>query len=449
MIMHPRTIKLAADGALEVYVYGDIVHDAWFAGESSARSVADILAEYKQVKDISVHINSFGGSAFDGIAIYNALKRHPANVTVHVDGVAASAASIVAMAGDTVKVAKGAMMMIHNASAGARGGASEMASAAEMLSKLDAQIAEVYAERGNKDTAHFRTLMDAETWLGGTEAVALGLADEMTEALAVAAYFDPAVYGYANAPKILHGNPLVNSAGKVIGATSLRAPATQRTTTATTDDGGATWAAPKNQPAPVASQNTKAPTALGEQDMKIFAKAAGLPDDASDAEIVTHVSGLQAKAARVEKAEQFAASVAALVGNEGDAALGAIKAHVEASAKLADSEKRLADIEAKRETDRHASLVSDGQKAGKLTAKLVEHFAAKSSDELEAFLAVAPKAVPVNEGHTEPVASDGSPVAKHNGKAFADMDGNERVALAKSDPELFASMNADFLASLS
>lgn len=133
--------------------------------------------------EIEVQINSPGGFAYDGIAIYNALRAHPARVTARVDGIAASAASIIAMAGDHIAIMGGAQLMIHDAWGLAIGPASEMRSAADQLDKTSDNAAGIYAQRagGDHTADEMRGLMRAESFLNGTEAVELGLADEVMD----------------------------------------------------------------------------------------------------------------------------------------------------------------------------------------------------------------------------------------------------------------------------
>lgn len=126
---------------------------------------------------LTVRINSPGGLAYDGIAIYNLLK--PLNPKVEVIGLAASAASVIAMAGETVQVATGAEMMIHDAWGIEIGNAQQMRKHADDLDHLSDSIASIYAERSGKPADEMRALMAAETWLNGPEAIDAGLADEV------------------------------------------------------------------------------------------------------------------------------------------------------------------------------------------------------------------------------------------------------------------------------
>lgn len=130
---------------------------------------------------ITVYLNSPGGEVFDGIAIHTALAMSKAHVTTFVTGVAASAASFIAMAGDTIKMARNATMMIHDASGLAWGNAETMRSEADLLDKLSDNIADMYAMQAGGDAADWRAAMKRETWYTGREALEAGLIDEITE----------------------------------------------------------------------------------------------------------------------------------------------------------------------------------------------------------------------------------------------------------------------------
>lgn len=173
----------------------------------SADDFGKALAEVGDVDSIDLHIHSPGGSAFDGIAIKNQLQQHPAKVNVTVDGLAASAASMIAMAGDTVSMAPSSQMMVHDASALAIGQAADLILAAEMLEKMSSSYADAYAARAGGTSADWREAMQPETWFKADEAVEAGLADRVLTAkpsdLAPKTSFDLSIFahaGRANAP---------------------------------------------------------------------------------------------------------------------------------------------------------------------------------------------------------------------------------------------------------
>ena len=152
------------------------------------------------VDEVEVHVNSPGGAVWDGIAIMNALKAHRAKVIMIVDGLAASAASIVVMAGDEVVMAEGSQMMVHQASGGVWGNADYIRDMAAILDKIDNNLAGIYARRTGGTRASWRDLMRAETWYNADEAVEAGLADRADaslEAIDAEASFDLSVFNYA------------------------------------------------------------------------------------------------------------------------------------------------------------------------------------------------------------------------------------------------------------
>ena len=130
---------------------------------------------------IVLRLNSGGGDVFDGYAIYNALKAHPAQVSVVVDGLAASAASFIAMAGDTLSMGDPSMLMIHRAFTFAMGNTNDMKATTDLLAKVDGQIADIYAAKSGKPAADMLALMDNETWLTAQEAADLGFVDEIDD----------------------------------------------------------------------------------------------------------------------------------------------------------------------------------------------------------------------------------------------------------------------------
>lgn len=130
-------------------------------------------------KNIVLNLNSPGGDVFDGIAIFNDLVAHPANVVVRVNGLAASAASLIAMAGDEIEIAENAFFMIHNAWAIAIGDTRELTARAKLLKTIDGKLAETYANRTNQAVADIRQQMDDETWLTAEDAVEQGFADKL------------------------------------------------------------------------------------------------------------------------------------------------------------------------------------------------------------------------------------------------------------------------------
>jgi len=161
-------------------------------GMIDEKMVSAELAKFPDATVIDVRINSQGGSAFAGLAIYEILKSHPATVNMKIEGVAASAASLVVMAGDNIEIPVNALMMIHDPQTVVQGGAESLNTAAGMLSKLKDSCCRIYAERSGKTVEEISTMMAAETWMTGTEAVELGFASKTNKSIAVPKLAAPA-----------------------------------------------------------------------------------------------------------------------------------------------------------------------------------------------------------------------------------------------------------------
>jgi len=163
----------AADDAATVRIYDEI---GYFG--VSAQDLAERISKL-DVPEITVHINSPGGDVFDGLAIFNALRTHPARIVTRVDGLAASIASAIAQAGDRRVMVSSSQMMIHEAWGICAGPASDMAEFARVLTQQNKVLAELYAERSGRKASYWVPLLAAETWLTAEETVAHGLADEV------------------------------------------------------------------------------------------------------------------------------------------------------------------------------------------------------------------------------------------------------------------------------
>lgn len=174
-------VRAAATGDDVITMYEVIGEDYWSGGGVTAKRVSAALRAIG-TQDVTVNINSPGGDFFEGVAIYNLLRAHPAKVTVQVMGLAASAASVIAMAGDEILMGDGAFLMIHNAWAVAVGNRHDMVAAAEVLAPFDAAMAQVYAARSNLDAEATAALMDKETWINASQALDDGFATGQIDA---------------------------------------------------------------------------------------------------------------------------------------------------------------------------------------------------------------------------------------------------------------------------
>jgi len=174
----------------ELLLYGPIGADdglGWLFDDITPKQFHEELTGLGDITDLKVMINSPGGDVFAGQAIHSMLVRHPANVTVYVDGLAASIASIVAMAGDTVVMPRNAMMMIHNPWTIGIGDAREFRKLAETLDGVRDSIVAAYESKTGKTRAELLPLLNAETWMTADEAVEMGFADEIEQTKKVAA----------------------------------------------------------------------------------------------------------------------------------------------------------------------------------------------------------------------------------------------------------------------
>ena len=180
----------AQPDTLELYIYGDVEGDYidWWTwelvkSETSAKHFRDELAKHPDVKQINVYINSYGGSVFEGTAIYSQLKRHPAHKTVYVDGFACSVASVIAMAGDTVIMPKNTMMMIHDMWNCVCGNARQLRKAADDLDTIMEGNRQAYLQKSNGKIAEDKLieLLEAETWLTADTCFQYGFCDEILE----------------------------------------------------------------------------------------------------------------------------------------------------------------------------------------------------------------------------------------------------------------------------
>lgn len=183
MALKPGRVRVNADSAsraAEVLIYGDIGYgwyDEGITGESISNEISDL-----DVDEINVRINSGGGLVFEGLAIYQTLARHSAKIIVHIDGIAASIASVIAMAGDEIRISEGANLMIHKPWSGVWGDAVALRKEAAVLDQLEEGLINIYAARSGAKRSDLEEWVGAETWFLGQQAVDAGLADVMVPA---------------------------------------------------------------------------------------------------------------------------------------------------------------------------------------------------------------------------------------------------------------------------
>jgi ATP-dependent Clp endopeptidase proteolytic subunit ClpP len=195
-----RTYSMQAKGNKKatITIYTEI--GGYWDGISANQFAKDLKA-LGDIDEINLRISSPGGEVFDGQTIYTILKSHKARVIVDIDGLAASIASVIAMAGDEIRMADNALMMIHNAWGYGVGTAEDLRSTADLLEKVNGTIIGTYVKRTGKDEADIVKMMDAETWMSAAEAKEHGFIDSITDALEMAASFDLSKFRYRNTPK--------------------------------------------------------------------------------------------------------------------------------------------------------------------------------------------------------------------------------------------------------
>lgn len=177
----PEVRAAADEGEAVISVLDVIGYDWWTDSGVTSNRIAAALRSIGP-RDVTVHINSPGGDVFEGIAIYSLLKDHPGKVTVKVLGLAASAASVIAMAGDDIQIAKPAFVMVHNTWVVTAGNRHQLREVADTLEPFDAVLADLYVDRTGGKADDIARLMDKETWMGGSAAVEKGFADRLLAA---------------------------------------------------------------------------------------------------------------------------------------------------------------------------------------------------------------------------------------------------------------------------
>lgn len=203
--------------AVELFIYDAI--GGWLGG-ITPQMVAESLKDAGKVETINLRINSPGGDVFDGVTIYNLLKRHPAKVQVDIDGLCGSIATIIAMAGDTVRMAGNGTFMIHDPAGGEWGSASDLRKRADMLDQARDNILDTYVAKtgGNRD--RISQLMSDETWMRASDAYQEGFVDELTDELEMAACGDLSMF--KKVPEHLKSGPKANAYRAKIAAMGKR-----------------------------------------------------------------------------------------------------------------------------------------------------------------------------------------------------------------------------------
>lgn len=205
-------IKNKTETNAEILLYAPI-GESFFEDSISAKAFSEELKKLPtSIKNIDLRVNSPGGSVFDGMAIYERLKNHPAKVTAYVDGLAASIASIIIMAADEVIVGDGAVIMIHKPMAGVAGNSTELEKMIDVLDKIENQMISIYAKKTGLTRTEISSALAQETWYTSDEAIEMGFAKrkfKAEETLHIAASMIEACPWFKTRPKIQNRNELV------------------------------------------------------------------------------------------------------------------------------------------------------------------------------------------------------------------------------------------------
>jgi ATP-dependent Clp protease, protease subunit len=429
-----------ADGqTVELSMY-DVIGKSLFFEGITADAVSKALANAPNASLIRVRINSPGGSGFEGNAIRNILEQHPARVEVHIDGVAASAASIIAMAADEggISIARNAQMMVHEATTNTSGGLREHRAQTAMLENTNNAMAADYARRTGKTDAEIRHLMSETTWLTAEKAVEMKFADKVVERQALPGKWDRSVVA------ALYGELPAAIASLMPAQDPPAQPAspTGQQVTAGADR------PPPNEENEMATNFARIAAALGlpeaADENTVLASVSAMRDERlrrehflTEVETLAGQRGPDALAA-VRAITTFAADVEALAGKRGAEAMGALRAWRTASEQLPTMQARIETMEKERDEQERAQLVAQGTADKKLTPAITALFKDKPVAELRGFLAVAPKVVPeeVRQGST------GAPLA--SAQKWEELKPMEKATLHRNNPEVYAALKSDF-----
>lgn len=352
--------NLASSGAAEVWIYDEIGY--W--GTSAQEFVAELNAI--KASKVDVHINSPGGEAFDGLAIYQALRNHPAHITTYVDALAASAASFIAMAGDERIIAPHASLMIHDAFGLCIGNAAEMAKMQDDLARLSDNLAAIYASRAGGEAATWREAMRAETWYSAEEAVATGLAHrvqvdekaaEKPDTPAAKNSWDLSIFNFAGRDKA----PTPKNTAPVVEEPTLPIPEVADPS----PDGQPVGGAPTPElPAAEPEPTTDPKEDLVSTELSDVRSRLGLPDDADNDAIFAALDELKAKAETPTQPDPDVLAAADEATKEAEELRQEVKvlaSHVKTmSAKLASSEEEKA-------AAKKMAILNEAQGLGKFT----------------------------------------------------------------------------------
>jgi ATP-dependent protease ClpP protease subunit len=460
--MTDRFKFVAESSELELFIYGSI--SSW---NISARWVAETLRAHPNAKTIKLRINSPGGSVFEGAAIFNLLARHPAKKEVDIDGLAASAASWIVMAGDVRRIGLNGFFMIHEAQGEAWGPATELEKTAALLRKMNAQQIDLYAKRSKLSRAAIAKAVEEETWYTAAEALKAGF---VTATSADLDAVDPASalvevdsqlaeFGFRKAPT------------QALTSFSFAANAERTTREPVPDDVlalalSAVPVAP-NQLELIGSNESPAPEGAQEESSMnkiLIATALGiaatLPDDAFEAAIVALADKCKALEPKAKASGDALAHFDTITGKTGDESLSVVKSWKTTAERVPALDAEVATLKAegaKRDLD---ALIKANDSTGscKLTpaleAKIREQIAAGDMtlkgaqafvETLPVIAALANAKKDIQAPPAPGTASTGTEPQQHNGKTFGAMSPAERESLKKADKATYDAMRAEWI----
>lgn len=384
--------RTRAAGALELLIYDNVGEDLFGGSAVTAKGVRQQLNEAGLISSIDVRLNSMGGDTSEGFAIYNALREHPATVTVHIDGDAASIASIIAMAGDRRVIASNARVMIHEARLFPMRAldARDLKSALEQVETVNQSLAATYVRHTGQSVEQVREWMAAETWMTSALAKERGFVDEISGESS-----EERIAAWADAPLAIQ-RPEEGNRGTMALAF-----------------------------------------------MTTIALALGLGENANEAAVTAKVNELKAKADAGDRAAKERDDLVLALGVDSvDAAPGAIAALQSAKTQNESLTARVEQLEKSSQDVERQQVIAAIKADGKCTpAQEKDLFPSMSIESLRSFAKVAPRVVGKSQ-HSEPGTGSPGVVAK----TFAEMKPMERARLKKEDPDTYNTLRQEAIA---
>ncbi|MEN6535492.1 MAG: head maturation protease, ClpP-related [Bryobacteraceae bacterium] len=454
--MKAFSYKMAANSDIELNISG-VIGDGWSEDPVTAEAIRKVLKDNPKTQNIKAHIDSSGGSFFEGLAIYQLLADHPANVDVTIGARAASAASLIAMAGDSISMHETSTMLIHPVWTIAMGNAEEMRKVANDLDTLSGASVKAYAARTGMSDEATTALLNEDRYMTADEALKMGFCTVVRKAK-----------GKGEPTKALSEKELRSEVEQMrtsaqASLRTLRMAASAPSVQPDPSSGGSN--SPKEPPVPSAPASNS--NEEKHMNLALLAAALGLPEGATETDVSNKIAQLKASTEacagllamlKVETPQAALGVVGALQSNEANAdsegyarvleglgaknsegAMGKIAALNDAKERLAVLETEAADASAKRTQDERASIVQKLKDDGKLTPAQEEATWFKSLT-IEGLKAFAETAVPVLKGDGRKQARSTSLASKK----WEDMTTEEQRQLHDSDPAAFDAAYSEY-----